>query len=983
MFEAYPGATIGGLGLALLPAALRWWWGRTLARAADDPLIAERLATHHSRCGTVAGTCAAILFLGLPSTTPFALPLLMVSYAAGGFPLRKTLYGETWSLVSYLAFLGRLIFAVFGSWIALALLPWAGLVAFPRTWLVVCGGAAVLLTWSYYYSAVTRWTLRTVPVTDATLLESFQRVAAKAGIQPPRFEYVRMNGGVLANALALPSSRDASVLFTDTLLSRLSQDEIVAICAHEIAHLEYYNPARMRRLAVVNLVLVALAVVAAPLSLWWFAARDVYVGAIIFPAAMFVAMFMRGRHRQRNETASDLRAVELTGNPEALISGLTALHTIGRVPRRWDSRREQTATHPSLARRLRDIRAASGLPVPSPEKVRSFAAVTGGAHVTFDQAHLAWKEADAAPHLLNYDALSELRLHASPTGDISLVAVERQGRRWQMTPRPEDRADLQALLDQVDGRLTHGTPARSFSTLVTRMVAGLAVLLSVLIAQFAVAFVALLAVLSAAPAFLNAAAFAAFVAGAVLLRDSGNPASLGTPAAVMLFVLGCVMLAVGRARRGQTSRFATLFAVVLAACAVLSVGAIALGGLDPIRLHQGARGLPEATVFLVGLAGACWTWRRKALRYASLTAALAGAATTMLSTSVFLDAAGRDPFLVSAPALETARSRPVPIAELDVPFEIGSLLVSPHGELVAAAREDDEDLPRRGAPMFYAGRPTAQLWPIEALDFVFVDDRRAMALASVEGGLEVREILFDAKPRIQSREVLAGLRTGELRYRPADDRWIVLGRNNESQFVRAEGTPGVTGARTSSWGTLSTSGGWVEAVGTTDSAALVVEQRYRPGALSRLARFGIWPGLGRGYYTEIHINRIGNGSRMEVGRSLLETGCETLETEALLCAAYDGTRTRIVTIDPQTSAVQPVATVDGRFWTTQVTSRGWIVGWGDSTPIAIRLSTHEALRPPSNADEFVTTVGVSDSAFATAASTDDGSHLRVYRTGDR
>lgn len=897
MFEGYPGATIGGFLLALLPAALRWWWGRALARTANDPLIAERLAAHRSRCGAVAGTCAALLFIGLPSATPYTTPLLMVASAASGFPLRKALFGETWSLAGYLSFFGRLILAVFGFWMALALLPWAGLAAFPRTWLAIGAGVGALLAWSYYYSTVTRWILRTEPIADAALLEQCQTVAAKAGIAPPRFEYVRMRGGVLANALALPSLRGASVLFTDTLLSRLSADEIVAICAHEVAHLEYYNAARMRRLGVVNLVLIVLAAALAPVSLWWFPAGDAYVGAVIFPAAMFIALMMRGRHRQRNETASDLRAVALTGNPDALISALTALHTIGLVPRRWEARQERWATHPSLERRIHDIRVASGLAAPVP------------------------------------DALTQ-------------------------------------------------EPAHVFSAAITRVIAGLAVFLSLLIAQFAVAFVALLALLSAAPAFLNAAAFAAFVAGAVVLRDTANPASLGTSGAVLLFVLGCILLAVGRARRGQTSPMSTPLAVILACCALLSVGAIALGGLDPIRLHQGARGLPEATVFLVGLAGACWTWRRKALRYASLTAALAGAVTTMLSTSVFLDAAGRDPFLVSAPALEESRIRPIPVAELSLSFNVGSLLVSPHGELIAA-REDDEDLPRRAAPVFYVGRPSAQLSPIDALDFVFVDDHRALALASADGGLEMREIVFDAKPRIQSREVLPGFRTGELRYRSADDRWIVLGHNTDGRFARAEGTPGVTGTQTRTWGPLTASGGWLQAVGTNDTAALVVEQRYRPGALSRLWRLGMAAGLGRGYYTEIHINRVVDGNRMEVGRSLLETGCDVLETEALLCAAYDGTRTRIVTIDPQTTAVQPVATVDGRFWTMQVASQGWIVGWSDVTPVAVRLSTREALRAPPVEDEFVSTLGVSDAAFATAAASDEGSHVRVYRTGGR
>src|SRR6185436_16501686 len=89
---------------------------------------------------------------------------------------------------------------------------------------------------------------------------------AQCGIPVPRFEYVEMRGGVLANALALPSLRRSAVLFTDTLLSRLTADETVAICAHELAHLEHYDRRRLRRLAVLSYGLIATAAATAPVD---------------------------------------------------------------------------------------------------------------------------------------------------------------------------------------------------------------------------------------------------------------------------------------------------------------------------------------------------------------------------------------------------------------------------------------------------------------------------------------------------------------------------------------------------------------------------------------------------------------------------------------------------------------------------------------------------------------------------------------------
>ena len=193
-------------------------------------------------------------------------------------------------------------------------------------------------------------------------MSRFAALVSKCALAMPRFGYVSMRGGVFANAVALPSSSGSSVIFTDTLLSRLSEDETVAICAHELAHLELLRwgaaspgerreppphrrgrgdgPARAR---VVRLP----GARTAPLGL---AVRGRRGARLQWPVI--------GRRTRRPAIC---RAVALTGDAEALARALTTLHTIARRAAAMGSGSASAcSTHPSLARRIRDIRASAG-----------------------------------------------------------------------------------------------------------------------------------------------------------------------------------------------------------------------------------------------------------------------------------------------------------------------------------------------------------------------------------------------------------------------------------------------------------------------------------------------------------------------------------------------------------------------------------------------------------------------------------------------
>ena len=70
--------------LALLPAALTWWWGLELARLGDDPALAERLVAHRQRILQAVILSVVVLGVAGPDALVWTLPLLLVAPTAAG-----------------------------------------------------------------------------------------------------------------------------------------------------------------------------------------------------------------------------------------------------------------------------------------------------------------------------------------------------------------------------------------------------------------------------------------------------------------------------------------------------------------------------------------------------------------------------------------------------------------------------------------------------------------------------------------------------------------------------------------------------------------------------------------------------------------------------------------------------------------------------------------------------------------------------------
>ena len=106
------------LVLAIAAAALRLFRTRSLLRHIDDPALPERLA-RRNLTAVVFGMVLSLEIIVWPRYALGTVPLLIVLSALAGWPLRRALFSETWSFPSYLWFYARLVFAIYGFWIAL------------------------------------------------------------------------------------------------------------------------------------------------------------------------------------------------------------------------------------------------------------------------------------------------------------------------------------------------------------------------------------------------------------------------------------------------------------------------------------------------------------------------------------------------------------------------------------------------------------------------------------------------------------------------------------------------------------------------------------------------------------------------------------------------------------------------------------------------------------------------------------------------
>ena len=393
--------------IALAPAAFSSWRGRALLDDLQDPTLPERLLALQRRNAPVLVISVVALLFTAPQRIGWALPLLIVARMLAGYPLRRALHSETWSVWAYLSLYVRLIVAAFGFWLLVAALPALAARAGTSDWIVAGVLGAIAVAWNARYASVFRFILRTKPVDALAICSRFSLLRTSCGLSNVKLDQVNLRGGVFANAVALPSIRMPAVVVTDTLVARLDEDEVTAILAHELAHLEHYNPRRLRQANLAAWVFIGAGVVLSPVMRLAGVPGFVF---LVWPVVILAGLMLQLRRRQKHETESDLRAVALTGDPEALVRALTKLHAFARMPRRWEAEFERHATHPSLARRFQAIRRASGAEPQTITEPARFVGIDPAASVTFHDDRLELHEGSSMTHAIRYQSLRELRI---------------------------------------------------------------------------------------------------------------------------------------------------------------------------------------------------------------------------------------------------------------------------------------------------------------------------------------------------------------------------------------------------------------------------------------------------------------------------------------------------------------------------------------------------------------------------------------------
>ena len=954
---------------ALVPGAVIWWSARTLRANPGDPMLPERLQAHQRR----AGILFVAIFAGLATMSPRSLywtaTLEYLGACAAAYPLRRALFEETWGFGAYLSFMSRSVVAMFGFWALLSATP--ALIGVAGSYAVVLAGtlAIVLVLWNAHHPDILRLCLRTQPLADGPLLTRCRDLAARCQLTPPRFERIPLGGGVFANAFALPSRRTSSVLFTETLLDRLDENEIVAICAHELAHLEHYTPDRLRRLNLITLAMILGSLLATAAARLAGVGGSATMALWLCAVAGALALFARGKQQQ--ETVCDARAVALIGDPDPLIRALTKLYVTGKIPRRVELHQEQSDTHPSLSRRIRSIRRAGGRTPDGLTAPVEFVAADGTVRITFDRGVLQWTGADAITRV-EYGRLCELRIDARRPGRPRLIARGTQGSRWEMALAPADLARLQAVLDAVDGSLAEAVPEPQRSLSLARPTLAVAAFLAVMAGQFSVALTLALSVVRVARPLLVGSAIAALTATMLLLQNGQERALLS---AALTVVLAATAIGLAWVHRHEVPARTWPLTAMLGAFATLATASLTLTGIDVVRLHQAARTTPSAVVLSAAFAGALVSSRKRLPRAAGIAIAAAALGVGIIGTPMALDRLSDDPLLVESPAVAWRTTGATALDEFAVPPATSSIRLSPDGRSIAAlqASETEDD-----AQVFHVGRHDEALTPLTADELVFVDDGHVLVSATDRTGTTLREVRLNSTRDVVWTHRVDGMVAPRLTI--AAQRWRLAGWDGDNGLMQADGVIGTTRMELNRWPLDRSGQQWVETFAASGRDALIAETRYDYGVLGPLTRvrWNVMTTLARPYSEELHFAKLEERGRTSLGHSRLGADClpGVLAADVLVCMAFDGSRTRFVGID-LTGHVAGLGYLHGSFTSDRRITPGWLTGWSDSTAAAIDLSSGQAFRVIDRG-RAVSQIAVAGDRLAAMTFGDNGPAVRIY-----
>ena len=442
-----------------------------------------------------------------------------------------------------------------------------------------------------------------------------------------------------------------------------------------------------------------------------------------------------------------------------MVSGLVKLHETARLPRRWAMAHEQHASHPSLARRIRAIRAAAGQPpaqVPFPVVLRG----TDGSAIVLEADRVRYlTKAPASEETLDgllagaasamalpWTDVGELRVDARGTRVPGLVLADRRGTRWTVALAAADVPRVQAALDAVDERLPAVLPAGAGRVRLARVgLVALCALLLVALPWSSALIVAALALLVPGPAALLASAVAAIAAGLLAAAQGVSTARI----ALAIAVAGCgawLASVAWRWRRegGPDDRIVHPIAGLSAVIAWTAV--VLYAWTDAFALHVAAKAVPALAILPFATAAA-WAWAREPrFRRGLAVPLLLGAIGVALSTTAWVDVVVRDPLRAGGSGLPVTTARLTAIDRADVDASASELWLSPSGRTFAIAPEPpDDDEEDESAPLeFTLGNFDGLRRSVSALALQVPDDEHVVTIEREGDELAVRMRLVTA-----------------------------------------------------------------------------------------------------------------------------------------------------------------------------------------------------------------------------------------------
>jgi heat shock protein HtpX len=991
------------LPLSLLPAVVHWWWTRSVADPAASAVLPERHLSITQRVSFVTVLCVVTIILGAGWQAVWILPVQFVALAASTYRTRRAMFGETWPFRRYLSWRARVHAGMFGLWWFVAFAPTLIAQASPAwTWWLTALSLAIALAWHHWSGRILLWLLRASPLNRPDLDAHFQRVFAGALVPTPPLWRAGVEGGRLANAFAMITLERRGVLFLDSLLDLLPPEQITAILAHEVAHLEQFHRRRLLGIYITMTLLIVLLMAGSGVAALIIPGFEAW-SWVLSVVGVFTAMWLRARRMQTHETDADLRAIELCGDPDALIRGLIRIYEINHIPRRWSSVTEERATHPSLARRIRTIRDRIAATHAAPEPIERLVVPSSepGRCVVFDHNRIAflWVDGlsrhsqakaddlgDAATildrasrvEMVTFDQLCELRLSAA-RGRITLIAVGRQARRWSMPILETDAARVQQALDRIDHLVVAPAPARDYS-----LVRRAAVLLVILLgapynAIGAVLAPALLALRR--PKRTLMLALAAALAGTAVA--SLNDPDAGVVRVVLLAMLTLVVvLSVSVRRRSQPEEpDAPLWVWIerLGLLVPVLVGLVfaAANARDLFGLHSAIR---DRAWFTAALAAAAVFYivqtSPRALRRAGLSVAVLATAALVVGSPWFLLHAVADPLVADMPLFLEKLVPVTTLATQSVTGSFSTVHLTPDGTQFVLTGEYEEpaeydDANAAPQPLrFVAGAFDGWQRELRAFDVAVIDDQRLLVLDRERGSSLLRAEELRSGRTLWTL-ALPDIDLSSLSAAP-DGRWRAFARRGR-QFERVEGRVGASPFTTTRWTVATDKQSYVDMpLNDGGSGALALASVWHEPSLTSLLTD--WRETKRLFHVD-------GTSTTEIATSHLSVECTTppIDVTGSVCVSFDGRSSRLWRVDLSSGTLDPLGEMRYMVWRPSQPSQHRLAGIINGRPALTVMDTHTVVTLAPDKRCWAMDVDVSREMLVAACPDGDATTVSLYR----